>query len=429
VPWAQNTAVGLNVQRAANGNVYIVTTAGTTSNSGTGPSGTGTGITDGTAVWNYVSLNGSGNRAGFASLLGVRSLIGAASGGTTIDQQWSAMINTTTISANQGGAAGAGASRGTIYGDATQAWCQSGATFLNSCVSHEFDVGVFTGASSANRFGINIVSYGNIQAYEQDIGLRFGQATSAPGWHVMIAAGIGSFDTTGSVFSYVPVTQGNLIAPGLTYANPIVALGFDLSGVDATTAAFRSSGGFRVGPSGSIATGPFLLSSASTAVSLDTPGNLLTGISGVTAGTDYKAGDEVYDAATGSVVTINTVNGSGTPATWTITRAGGTSGAAPSNPMAFAGGTGINLAFTATWTQVSTLQLQPSGGNTVVGTGSALSTSATSGFLQIATMAGSPSGNCGGAAGKACLVVDTSGKKICYNVSGTTWECTVALTP
>lgn len=51
--WTASTPVTLNMQMHNGGNVYVVTTAGTTAASG-GPSGTGTGIADGTAVWSYV---------------------------------------------------------------------------------------------------------------------------------------------------------------------------------------------------------------------------------------------------------------------------------------------------------------------------------------------------------------------------------------
>lgn len=51
--WAASTPYILNQQVNNNGNVYICTTAGTSASSG-GPSGTGTGITDGSAVWDYV---------------------------------------------------------------------------------------------------------------------------------------------------------------------------------------------------------------------------------------------------------------------------------------------------------------------------------------------------------------------------------------
>jgi hypothetical protein len=52
-PWAISTAYALNQQAHNGGNVYRVTTAGTSAGSG-GPTGTGTGITDGTVTWNYV---------------------------------------------------------------------------------------------------------------------------------------------------------------------------------------------------------------------------------------------------------------------------------------------------------------------------------------------------------------------------------------
>lgn len=53
--WAVSTPVALNELRIANGNLYQATTAGTTASSGTGPTGTGTGISDGTAIWAYRS--------------------------------------------------------------------------------------------------------------------------------------------------------------------------------------------------------------------------------------------------------------------------------------------------------------------------------------------------------------------------------------
>ena len=51
--WAGSTAYQLNQHVSNGGNVYICTTAGTSAGSG-GPTGTGTGITDGSCVWSYV---------------------------------------------------------------------------------------------------------------------------------------------------------------------------------------------------------------------------------------------------------------------------------------------------------------------------------------------------------------------------------------
>ena len=55
--WANNVFVAVGSKVVNGGNVYIATVAGFTavSGSGTGPSGTGSGISDGTVTWNYVS--------------------------------------------------------------------------------------------------------------------------------------------------------------------------------------------------------------------------------------------------------------------------------------------------------------------------------------------------------------------------------------
>ena len=54
-PWAASTAFLLNQQVHNGGNVYRCTTAGTSASSG-GPTGTGSGISDGAAVWAYLGV-------------------------------------------------------------------------------------------------------------------------------------------------------------------------------------------------------------------------------------------------------------------------------------------------------------------------------------------------------------------------------------
>lgn len=56
--WAVTTAYALNAKVTNGANQYIATTGGT-STTGGGPTGTGTGITDGTVVWNYYSPAGA----------------------------------------------------------------------------------------------------------------------------------------------------------------------------------------------------------------------------------------------------------------------------------------------------------------------------------------------------------------------------------
>lgn len=65
--WAQSTAYTINVSYVyANGASYLCKTSGTSSASGTGPSGTGTGIADGTCTWDYTPAIGGKDPATFA---------------------------------------------------------------------------------------------------------------------------------------------------------------------------------------------------------------------------------------------------------------------------------------------------------------------------------------------------------------------------
>ncbi len=56
--WVSSTAYSLNAARVNGGKAYVVTTAGTSAGSG-GPTGTGTGIADGSVVWSYAPALGS----------------------------------------------------------------------------------------------------------------------------------------------------------------------------------------------------------------------------------------------------------------------------------------------------------------------------------------------------------------------------------
>lgn len=55
--WAASTAYTAGDRRLNGANVYICTVGGTSASSG-GPTGTGTGITDGTVTWNYLGAAG-----------------------------------------------------------------------------------------------------------------------------------------------------------------------------------------------------------------------------------------------------------------------------------------------------------------------------------------------------------------------------------
>lgn len=60
--WATGTVYAANDLTTANGALYRCTTGGTSAGSGTGPSGTGTAITDNTVTWTHVSTVPDGSR-------------------------------------------------------------------------------------------------------------------------------------------------------------------------------------------------------------------------------------------------------------------------------------------------------------------------------------------------------------------------------
>src|SRR6185312_3647964 len=64
--WAQSTGYTINVSYVfANGASYLCKTTGTSAATGTGPSGTGTGISDGTCTWDYTPAIGTGDPTKF----------------------------------------------------------------------------------------------------------------------------------------------------------------------------------------------------------------------------------------------------------------------------------------------------------------------------------------------------------------------------
>lgn len=56
--WAQGAECAIGAIVSANGNAYLCKTGGQSASNGTGPSTTGSNITDGTAAWSYLSIAG-----------------------------------------------------------------------------------------------------------------------------------------------------------------------------------------------------------------------------------------------------------------------------------------------------------------------------------------------------------------------------------
>lgn len=318
---------------------------------------------------NWINIVGNvdagftGKRAALASTLAI-----VGSNGSVPDdnsRQWQAGIFTTQISANQGGTAPtSGSSAGFVYGGGDQCWAYSGATSLSGVVGREVDVAIYTGASAAERVGLQIISFGNVQGHDVDMGLRFaavdtGGSSYGPGFKTVIGLQANCVDSAGALMQYQE-TLG-LAGLGLVDAPPKAALGIDLSAYDFSTGAFRAAGGFLVAGTGAVSVGPAKLSTSGATTSLDVSGSQVSGVAVSNEGGEYVAGDQLYDPTTGTIVTVSSVDTSGHITGLSLTVAGAVTGSTPANPVALLGGTGGGATATLTWTATTALSVNPSG--------------------------------------------------------------------
>ncbi len=222
--------------------------------------------------------------------------------------------------------------------------------------------------------------------------------------------------------------------------SPQLSFGFDLSALNFTQYSGSAwiSPGMKIGATGDLQTGVLSLAGGSETSTIDVTGVVSSGdptvVSGGGGGSgtsvgNYYAGDIVQfsggqfvvasvNSSTGAVVTLTTLVPARASSTW----GGGTIAAAN-----ITGGSGTGLTFTLTAVAATTINIGTAsatainigraGANVVVGSGAALATSATTGFLQIGTCAGTPTGAVG-AAGKATVVVDSTNHKLYFNDGG-----------
>ncbi len=183
----------------------------------------------------------SGNRAAISAELAINGTSGAVANDG--ERQWQAQILTAQISANQGGTAPtSGSSAGFVYSGGDQLWCYSGATDLSGCVGREIDVGIQTGASAAERLGLSIFSFLNLQGNDRDDGIMVGVSTGAPGWKEGMVFSSASGATYGTLIGYDT-------GPGA--ATVSASYGINWTGVTFSTASLALPG-FTVDPTGNI---------------------------------------------------------------------------------------------------------------------------------------------------------------------------------
>ena len=160
--------------------------------------------------------------------------------------QCPAQMDTTAISANQGGTGTAfGQTAGFLYAGGDQMWCNAGATNLSGCIGRETDVGIFTGASAGERIGHLVVGYGQVQGAQIDAALDVAiNGTSAAAWNFGLLFG-------GPTQTFPISASGTLIGAQASGGAMSAAYGINWSGVTFATASLALPG-LTVDPTGNI---------------------------------------------------------------------------------------------------------------------------------------------------------------------------------
>lgn len=329
---------------------------------------------------------------------------------------------------------------GNIFGTGIYSRQHSGATNWRQQVGMEIDYGIDAGATAQFITGLQVVRWSthafSPPAWENDTAIKIGN--QGPALPAKIGIQIGGPNaewpidqTSGRIMATSPVPLGS---------NPMASLhGIDISAATQVATEYKGRGFAVIGtgstvPVGSVQVGNGYLSGDTTSTRLDSQGSTATAVAIATGGANLLAGQSLIDDATGTMAIATTVV-AGAATVVTIVPNTGYAVVTPANPVTFRVipvGSVAQAVVTAptlnvTWGTAPLIQIGANT-NTIIGTGAALATNATNGFLQIATMAGAPSGTVG-AAGQAAVVIDTVAKKLCYSTGGGTWECSAAFTP
>lgn len=384
-----------------------------------------------------IGASATGNRVGFNSTITQNTLTNAFASGDG-QQDFIAGSFSSNGMVNNGGTSQT-ASFGSIFGLGVGALLDPSATWWSELVGMEIDVcsGPDQAHAPLRKVGIQVVSYAdpahlatvqdNSSGASIDAGLLIGRFDTAIGFRNGLLFG--------SANSHLPITtDGKVIAIEIGRHNtgsppPIktAAYGMDLLQGDFSGRAIRSNG-FSVSPAGAVQVTSGLIS-AGNGLLIDAGGSVYSSHAIAAGGSGWVTNTLIFDDANGGVFFATTVVG-GAVTVLGVLRAPVVTGATPSNPVALTaayGSPGTGLTVNYTWTAKKTIDIGTAGAtavnigraaaNVVVGSGGALATSATTGFLQIGTCAGTPTGVVG-ATGKAALIVDSTNHKVYCNDGG-----------
>lgn len=259
---------------------------------------------------------------------------------------------------------------GGVYALYPQIIANAGATFWDHFIGAEWDFQIRAGAEPNHKIGQQIVqALGDAaQGVYDDIAFSINGDPTAIGWRVGLAFGRAiapmSMDPAGTLIAIVP--QMNASHKLNTLKN-----GIDFELGRFTGNAFSTAGGFNITGTGNLNVGPVAYTRATTAGVIDAKRYKVTGVAVSSSGALYTALDEI--GILGGTLQVATV------------LAGGITGVnivkdiyadtPPANPIGGAGGGGgdgrigpTNQAtFNLTWTQVTDLQINPSGGQVIFG--------------------------------------------------------------
>ncbi|MDR3571053.1 MAG: tail fiber domain-containing protein [Candidatus Pacebacteria bacterium] len=336
------------------------------------------------ASWNPLLISATTGAGYSGELVGALSHI-VVSATTTFDNQAKGAVgfgSHVITNVNVGGvASGYGTTQfgmGSFFGENPWADCQSGSTYLHSCVGEEIDVALATSSSASNLSGLQIVLTNDHGSHgtNTDSLLTLSAQSGA-------TAGVRNAISIGNYYSQWPVDSNGYLIQAQSGQNsgsyPTTAAGgidleqtnFTGSGATGGGFAFRSQN-FEIDNTGGAQIGYGYLSSTSTGLSIDTTQYTLSGTPTVASGgSSYVSGTLASDAY-GNIVQV-TASG-GTVTSVTVVKRGWVA-TLPGNPVSFtaltpAGGSlGTGLTLNESWTTSNTLLLNPtSGGNVGIGT-------------------------------------------------------------
>jgi len=292
----------------------------------------------------------------------------------------------------------------------------------------ENDIRLYAGNTAVSKVNLDLhnaigdAAHGTVE----DVSLAF---TASP----LIAPGTGGCKTmisigrSGNIFPFDPLLSGTAVMQAIPSGlgnipnafNPAVSYGIDLTGLNFTAYAWRSTG-FWVDGTGQIPVmGPGAVTYNTGGLQIDVPNMREVSATVAAGGTGYKINDVITDSIGG----LWTVTGiSGNAATTVSLLKTGYSGSTPTNPVATSFGGGSGLTLNVTTAATGTLTLNPSG-DTIIGKGLAGAVGDTKGHLLIPFVSGTPTGVPANASKGIALRYDTTAHKLwVYDTNGNTWR-------